>query len=62
VLEGPDGVLIEQSLRFAFKVRNNQAKYEALLAGMKLATSNESSFRGDSNKRSTIDQISGKGT
>ncbi|MCI67194.1 gag-pol polyprotein, partial [Trifolium medium] len=36
VLEGPDGVLIEQSLRFAFKASNNQAEYEALIAGMKL--------------------------
>ncbi|MCI38759.1 gag-pol polyprotein, partial [Trifolium medium] len=37
VLEGPNGVLIEQSLRFAFKASNNQAEYEALIAGMKLA-------------------------
>jgi hypothetical protein len=37
VLEGPDGVLIEQSLRFAFRASNNQAEYEALIAGMKLA-------------------------
>ncbi|GAU29790.1 hypothetical protein TSUD_293580 [Trifolium subterraneum] len=37
VLEGPEGVLIEQSLRFAFKASNNQAEYEALIAGMKLA-------------------------
>ena len=37
VLEGPDGVLIEQALRFAFKARNNQAEYEALIAGMLLA-------------------------
>ncbi|MCI61502.1 gag-pol polyprotein, partial [Trifolium medium] len=37
VLKGPDGVLIEQSLRFAFKASNNQAEYEALIAGMKLA-------------------------
>jgi len=36
-LEGPDGVLIEQSLRFVFKASNNQAEYEALLAGMCLA-------------------------
>jgi len=36
-LEGPDGVLIEQSLRFEFKASNNQAEYEALLAGMRLA-------------------------
>ncbi|RDX83584.1 Retrovirus-related Pol polyprotein from transposon 17.6, partial [Mucuna pruriens] len=32
ILEGLDGILIEQSLHFDFK-----AKYEALLAGMKLA-------------------------
>ena len=37
VLEGPDGVLIEQALRFAFKASNNQAEYEALIAGMLLA-------------------------
>jgi len=35
-LEGPDGVLIEQSLRFEFKASNNQAEYEALLEGMRL--------------------------
>lgn len=27
VLEGPEGVLIDQSLRFAFKASNNQAEY-----------------------------------
>ncbi|XP_068474819.1 uncharacterized protein [Phaseolus vulgaris] len=32
ILEGPNGVLIEQSLRFAFKASNNQAEYEALIA------------------------------
>jgi len=37
ILEGPDGVLIEQSLRFAFKASNNQAEYEALIAGILLA-------------------------
>jgi len=37
ILEGPNGVLIEQSLRFAFKASNNQAEYEALIAGMLLA-------------------------
>ena len=30
-------MLIEQALRFAFKVSNNQAEYEALIAGMLLA-------------------------
>ena len=37
ILEGPNGVLIEQALRFAFKASNNQAEYEALIAGMLLA-------------------------
>jgi len=37
ILEGPNEVLIEQSLRFAFKASNNQAEYEALIAGMLLA-------------------------
>ncbi|RDY09020.1 Retrovirus-related Pol polyprotein, partial [Mucuna pruriens] len=37
ILEGPTGAFIEQSLHFEFKASNNQAEYEALLAGMKLA-------------------------
>ncbi|RDX98498.1 Tf2-6, partial [Mucuna pruriens] len=37
ILEGPNGILVEQSLHFDFKASNNQAEYEALLAGMKLA-------------------------
>ncbi|RDX63400.1 rnhA, partial [Mucuna pruriens] len=37
ILEGPNGVLIEQSLHFEFKASNNQAEYEALLAEMRLA-------------------------
>ncbi|RDY14220.1 pol, partial [Mucuna pruriens] len=37
ILEGPTGALLEQSLHFEFRASNNQAEYEALLAGMKLA-------------------------
>jgi len=37
ILEGPNRLLIEQALRFSFKASNNQAKYEALMAGMLLA-------------------------
>ena len=37
ILEGPNGVLIEQALRFAFRASNNQAEYEALIARMLLA-------------------------
>ncbi|XP_068503982.1 uncharacterized protein [Phaseolus vulgaris] len=37
ILEGPNGLLIEQALRFAFKASNNQAEYETLITGMLLA-------------------------
>ena len=34
ILEGANGLLIKQALRFAFKASNDQAKYEALVVGM----------------------------
>jgi len=37
VLEGPNDILIEKSLHFAFKTSNNQAEYEAILASLSLA-------------------------
>jgi len=37
IVEGPRGLLIEQALRFVLKASNNQAEYEALIAGMLLA-------------------------
>ncbi|XP_057745745.1 uncharacterized protein LOC130963660 [Arachis stenosperma] len=37
LLENAEGVVIEHSLRFSFKASNNQAEYEALLAGLRLA-------------------------
>jgi len=36
ILEGPNDLLIEKSLRFEFKASNNQAEYEALITGMNL--------------------------
>jgi len=36
-LVGPEEFVVEQSLNFGFKTSNNQAKYEALLAGLELA-------------------------
>ncbi|XP_020216847.1 uncharacterized protein LOC109800479 [Cajanus cajan] len=38
ILASPSGITVEQSLRFGFRASNNQAEYEALLAGMRLAT------------------------
>ena len=37
MLKGPNGILIEKSLNFAFKTSNNQAAYEAILVGLSLA-------------------------
>jgi len=37
VLEGLGDLLLEQALKFRFKATNNQAEYEALLAGLNLA-------------------------
>ena len=37
VLEGPNDILIEKSLHFAFKTSNNQAECEIILAGLSLA-------------------------
>jgi len=37
VLIPPEGDALEYSLRFAFPSSNNEAEYEALIAGMRLA-------------------------
>ncbi|XP_015964818.1 uncharacterized protein LOC107488572 [Arachis duranensis] len=37
ILESPIGVVYEQSVRFEFPISNNQAEYEALIAGLILA-------------------------
>ena len=36
ILEGPRSVMVEQSLYFDFQTTNNQARYKALIAGLKL--------------------------
>ncbi|GAU50470.1 hypothetical protein TSUD_137230 [Trifolium subterraneum] len=60
VLEGPDGVMIEQSLRFAFKTRNNQAEYEALIPGMRLAKEmGVASLEAKSDSQLVTSQVSG---
>jgi ribonuclease HI len=61
ILEGPDGVLIEQSLRFAFRASNNQAEYEALIAGMKLAREMEvTDLRAKNDSQLVTNQVSGE--
>ncbi|MCH91940.1 gag-pol polyprotein, partial [Trifolium medium] len=61
ILEGPNGVLIEQSLRFTFKASNNQEEYEALIAGMKLAKEMEvKDLKAKSDSQLVTNQVSGK--
>jgi len=36
ILEGPDNVTLEQALKLNFKASNNQVKYKALIASLKL--------------------------
>ena len=38
VLKSPEGAVFEQSLRFNFPATNNEAEYEALIAGLKSAS------------------------
>lgn len=37
VLISPSGITVEYALRFSFQASNNEAEYEALLAGLRLA-------------------------
>ena len=37
VLVSPDGLVIEQAIRLFFKASNNEAEYDALLAGLRCA-------------------------
>ncbi|GAV91316.1 RVT_3 domain-containing protein [Cephalotus follicularis] len=37
VLTSPDGWMLEYALRFGFKITNNEAEWEALIAGLKIA-------------------------
>ncbi|XP_038972181.1 uncharacterized protein LOC120104693 [Phoenix dactylifera] len=37
ILTSPDGIVAEQALRLEFSASNNEAEYEALIAGLKLA-------------------------
>ena len=41
ILTSPEGIDIEYALRFGFRASNNEAKYEAVIAGLNLAHSLE---------------------
>ena len=41
ILTSPDGIDVEYAIRFGFQASNNEAKYEAIIAGLNLAHSME---------------------
>ena len=41
ILTSPEGIDIEYALRFGFQASNNEAEYEAVIAGLNLAHSME---------------------
>ncbi|KAI5354414.1 hypothetical protein L3X38_007309 [Prunus dulcis] len=58
VLTTPDGLKIEYALRFDFRTSNNEAEYEALLAGLRLAKSmNAKQVRIHSDSQLIVNQI-----
>nr|KYP32059.1 Gypsy retrotransposon integrase-like protein 1 [Cajanus cajan] len=60
ILEGPNQVTLEQSLKFGFKVTNNQAEYEALLARLRLARDLEArKVSCNSDSKLMVEQLSG---
>ncbi|KAI5343733.1 hypothetical protein L3X38_011609 [Prunus dulcis] len=58
VLATPDGLKIEYALRFNFRTSNNEAEYEALLAGLRLAKSmNAKQIRIHSDSQLIVNQV-----
>ncbi|XP_034225527.1 uncharacterized protein LOC117635292 [Prunus dulcis] len=58
VLTTPDGLKIEYALRFDFLTSNNEAEYEALLAGLRLAKSmNAKQIRIHSDSQLIVNQV-----
>ncbi|KAI5337466.1 hypothetical protein L3X38_016737 [Prunus dulcis] len=58
VLTTPDGLKIEYALRFDFRTSNNEAEYEALLAGLRLAKSmNAKQIRIHSDSQLIVNQV-----
>ncbi|XP_068461695.1 uncharacterized protein [Phaseolus vulgaris] len=61
VLEGPGEIVIEQAMKFEFKTSNNQAEYEAIIAGLHLAIELEiTSITCKSDSRLVVGQLTGE--
>ncbi|XP_068475223.1 uncharacterized protein [Phaseolus vulgaris] len=61
VLEGPGEIVIEQAMKFEFKTSNNQAEYEAIIAGLHLAIELEiTNIICKSDSRLVVGQLTGE--
>ncbi|XP_077230142.1 uncharacterized protein LOC143863345 [Tasmannia lanceolata] len=60
VITGPDNFITEYALRLDFKASNNEAEYEALIAGIALATELQvSRIRVHSDSQLVVSQVNG---
>ena len=61
VIEGPGDFTVDHSLQFKFKASNNQVKYEALIAGLRLAKDlGARRLRCNTNSRLVVGQVQGE--
>jgi len=61
VIEGPNGFTVDHSLQFKFKASNNQAEYEALIAGLRLAKDlGARRIRCNTDSRLVVGQVQGE--
>jgi len=61
MLAEPDGHAIEYALRFSFHASNNQAEYEALLAGLRIAKDlGVQQLRAFSDSQLVVNQVNGE--
>ncbi|KAK2991305.1 hypothetical protein RJ640_024570 [Escallonia rubra] len=61
ILNGPEGLIIEYALHFDFQASNNEAEYEALIAGMHLAHAmRAASLHAFSDSALVVKQMSGE--
>ena len=60
VLESPEGIKLERSLRLGFQASNNKVEYEALLAGLQAAkTLGATEVEVSSNSQLVVNQVEG---
>ncbi|XP_077242546.1 uncharacterized protein LOC143883065 [Tasmannia lanceolata] len=61
ILTGPDGLSVDYALHFCFKASINEAEYEALIAGMRMAQEvGADNLRAHSDSQLVVNQVTGE--